>query len=63
MYVSQKIRRAIVLSVMTGSLVLVPACCQISTVVDLPVPIIAVAHAEVRTYTGVGEDYASEFET
>ena len=50
MYISKKLQRTMLMSVMTGSLVLMPACCQIGTVVDLPVPIIAVDHAEVRMY-------------
>ena len=60
MYVSKKIRRAIVLSVMTGSLTLLPSFCPNDTVINLPVR--SVAQAKVATYEGVGEDYPSQYE-
>ena len=36
MYVSQKVRRAITISVMAGGLMLVPVFCPVNTVVDFP---------------------------
>ncbi|MBR1396549.1 MAG: tetratricopeptide repeat protein [Selenomonadaceae bacterium] len=63
MYVSQKIRRAIVLSVMTGSLTLLPSFCPINVNVSMPVSVVSMAHAEVRTYTGIGKYIMSEYET
>ena len=62
MYVSQKIRRAIVLSVMTGNLMLLPSFCPININVQMPVSVVSVAHAEIKTYVGTGRYIMSDFE-
>ena len=60
MYVSRRIRRAIVLSVMTSGIVLLPSMCPLN--INLTAPMISVVHAEIRTYTGTGKYIMSDFE-
>ena len=55
MYVSQKIRRAIILSVMTGGLTLLPNFSPINSNMSMPMSVVLVAHAEIQTCTGTGD--------
>ena len=65
MYISKKLKKMIAASLTVSGLTLmpavVPAFYPINTIVDLP--IVSVTHAKVTTYTGVGEDYANEYES
>ena len=65
MYISKKLKKMIAASLTFSGLTLmpavVPAFYPINTIVDLP--IVSVTHAKVTTYTGVGEDYANEYES
>ena len=62
MYISRKMRQAVVMSVISGGLMLVPTFTPVNTTDNL-MPIASVAHAEVQTYTGIGEYLMSDFET
>ncbi|MBR1396339.1 MAG: tetratricopeptide repeat protein, partial [Selenomonadaceae bacterium] len=61
MYLSRIVKQAIIMSVMCGGLIMVPAF--YSPNINLAMPLISVAHAEVRMYTGVGEDYSNQYES
>ncbi|MBR1397351.1 MAG: hypothetical protein IJ563_07450, partial [Selenomonadaceae bacterium] len=59
MYVSKKFRRAIIMSVMCGGLIVFPSVYPVNNV---PMPLVSVADADIKTYTGTGKYIMSDFE-
>ena len=57
MYIRKNLRRMIVASIIVGGFTFVP----ITEVYNFP--LISIAHAEVKTYTGIGEYLMSDGET
>ena len=57
MYIKKNLRRMIAASMIVGGTAFSP----VVEVCDFP--IISIVHAEVKMYTGVGEDYASQIES
>ena len=60
MYISKDLRKMIALSVISSSLTFAPCAVNFNF---LPLPVVSVAHAEVKTYIGTGEYLMSDGET
>ena len=60
MYINKKMRAMILSSVMSVGLIFVPTICPAGIVNGLPLPVVSVAHAEIKTYTGIGDYVLSD---